>query len=423
MDSQKARAEPIDVEEEDEGEQFITEDDILEVVEDDGDHPMDEDEEGEAEDTLGDMAEGSSSHVEDISVQRFETHTASVFAVACHPTQPLAASGGEDDLGYIWDITDGEIIVKLTGHTDSVTSTAWSADGEMIATGGMDGRIRIWRRVGKENYNNWEFLTELQGPDEVMFLRWHPRGSILLAGSNDSTLWLWQLPSGNTMQVFAGHTGPINCGEFTPDGKRIITADQEGYLIFWDPRSSTPVFKLGPEDARFSLDGITSIGVNPSSTLAVVGGAGGGVRVVSLSKGEIVSTLGGHTEGESIEAITFIDLTGAGSTGPGIAVTGATDGKACIWDLSTMRLRATLQHEDAVTALLAHPAPKSYLLVSASADKTLRTWDGRNGTLLRTHTGHRAAVLGASLGLNGSVTVSAGDDGLCMVFTTEAEEE
>lgn len=26
------------------------------------------------------------------------------------------------------------------------------------------------------------------------------------------------VPSGNTMQVFAGHTGPVNCGEFTPDG-------------------------------------------------------------------------------------------------------------------------------------------------------------------------------------------------------------
>ena len=135
------------------------------------------------------------------------------------------------------------------------------------------------------------------------------------------------------------------CALIPGSGKRIITADQEGYLIFWDPRSSTPVFKLGPEDARFSLDGITSLAVNPSSTLAVVGGAGGGVRVVSLSKGEIVSTLGGHTEGESIEAIAFIDLTGAGTSGPGIAVTGATDGKACIWDLSTMRLRATLQHK------------------------------------------------------------------------------
>lgn len=147
------------------------------------------------------------------------------------------------------------------------------------------------------------------------------------------------------MQVFAGHTGPVNCGEFTPDGKRIITADQDGTLIFWDPRSSTPVFKLGADDARFNLDGITSVGVNPSSTLAVVGGAAGGVRVVSLSKGEVVSTLGGHTEGESIEAVVFVDLTGAGVSGPGVAVTGATDGKALIWDLSTMRLRATLEHE------------------------------------------------------------------------------
>lgn len=114
--------------------------------------------------------------------------------------------------------------------------------------------------------------------------------------------------------------------------------------MFWDPRSPTPIFKLSPEDARFNLDGITSLGVNPSSTLAVVGGAAGGVRVISLSKGEVVAPLGGHTEGESIEAVQFVNIAGSNS-GPGVAVTGATDGKACIWDLTTMRLRSTLQHE------------------------------------------------------------------------------
>jgi len=73
--------------------------------------------------------------------------------------------------------------------------------------------------------------------------------------------------------------------------------------------------------------------------------------------------------------------------------------------------------------LLAHPAPKGYLLVSASADKTLRTWDARTGTLLKKHMGHQGAVLGATLGLQGSVVISAGDDGACLVFTTEAADD
>ena len=131
-----------------------------------------------------------------------------------------------------------------------------------------------------------------------------------------------------------------------------MTACAGGTLIYWDPRSPTPVFKLTADDARFDLESITSVGVNPSSALAVVGGANGGVRIVSLSKGEVVGALGGHAEGESIEAVTFIDI-GGPNAGLGAAVTGGTDGKGCIWDLSTMRLRATLQHE--VRALLSKP--------------------------------------------------------------------
>ncbi len=84
----------------------------------------------------------------------------------------------------------------------------------------------------------------------------------------------------------------------------------------------------------------------------MVGGAAGGLRAINLSKGEVIGALEGHREGESVESVVFGDLVGAGASssgapggGSGVVVTGSTDGKACIWDLSTMRLRATLEHE------------------------------------------------------------------------------
>lgn len=68
--------------------------------------------------------------------------------------------------------------IQLTGHTDSVISAKFSNDGEMAATGGMDGKVRVWRRVkGKSastteegdwsEWQNWEFLTSLDTSDEV----------------------------------------------------------------------------------------------------------------------------------------------------------------------------------------------------------------------------------------------------------------
>jgi ribosome assembly protein SQT1 len=149
-------------EEEVEAEEYIQQDDVYAEV-DLGDEPMDED------DDDGDIGGPEGEVVwEDNSIQQFSAHEGPVYAVAVHPTVPLAVSGGGDDTGYIWDVTDGEVVVKLTGHTDSVSAVGFSYDGEMVSTGGMDGRVRVWRRIGKEDYKTWEFLTELQGPDEVM---------------------------------------------------------------------------------------------------------------------------------------------------------------------------------------------------------------------------------------------------------------
>lgn len=42
---------------------------------------------------------------------------------------------------------------------------------------------------------------------------------MILAGSEDSTAWMWNADKGVYLNMFAGHGGSVTCGDFTPDGK------------------------------------------------------------------------------------------------------------------------------------------------------------------------------------------------------------
>lgn len=168
--------------------------DVMEVFEDD-DQDQDEMEVDESDSEDDQIDEEPSA---DDSTVHFEAHAAPIFCIATHPIDPtLVVSGGEDDTAYLWRADDGQLIAKLSGHEDSVTAVGFSFDGELVATGGMDGRVRLWRRVkgraGGPNaeYATWEFLTNLDGPDEVTWLSWHPKGLVLAAGSNSGAVWLW----------------------------------------------------------------------------------------------------------------------------------------------------------------------------------------------------------------------------------------
>ena len=68
-----------------------------------------------------------------------------------------------------------------------------------------------------------------------------------------------------------------------------------------------------------------------------------------------------------------------------------------------------------MTSLHVHPS-RPHLVVSASADGTLRTWDARTGALVKEHTGHTGPINQAALALGGAKVLTAGDDGACLVF-------
>ncbi len=63
------------------------------------------------------------------------------------------------------------------------------------------GRVFVWDAASAEQRQG------LEGPGEaVNWLQWHPRGNVLLAGSEDFTAWLWNAQTGACMHVRCFHT-------------------------------------------------------------------------------------------------------------------------------------------------------------------------------------------------------------------------
>ncbi|KAG2219391.1 hypothetical protein INT45_010967 [Circinella minor] len=336
----------------------------------------------------------------DDSVQGFFDHHEPVYGVALHPKDStIVISGGGDDKSYLWRNDTGEKIFQLDGHTDSVTAVAFSVDGDYVASAGMDGKVRVWKA------HTGEFCTAVEGPDEIVWIDWHPKGNIVLAGASDSTIWMWAMPSGKFMNIFNGHIGPVTAGHFTTDGKKIVSVAEDTSLIIWDPKSAAALHRLSGEDARFHTEPITSIATNKESTLAITGCMDGKARLINITNGQIVASLENHTG--SIETADFCDILS-------LAATGSTDGNISIWDVQTQRLRSTLSHEDAVVKVKF--VKNSPLLVSCSADKSIKMWDVRTGQLIKSWIGHSDTVLDFAVSDDGKTIVSGSDDGTCLVF-------
>ncbi|KAJ3351339.1 hypothetical protein HDU83_008962 [Entophlyctis luteolus] len=324
-----------------------------------------------------------------------------LYTVSVHPTlSDVAVSGGGDDAAFVWSTDTGEILKELQSHTDSVVASGFSHDGQYLATGGMDGRVFVYLT------STGERILELEGPAEVTWLNWHPRGNALLCGSSDATLWMWSIPSGQCMNVFTGHSASITCGQFSPDGKSVLSGAEDGNLYQWDPRTATPKQIFRSDDARFlSGASVTSLSVHSDSAVALAGGADGSSCLVALQSGKVLGSVSKCED--SVESVGF-------SSHLPVAGVSSIDGSIALWDIQLMRLRQTLRHPKGVTKIMF--MKQSPLLLSCSLDKTVRLWDLRTGNYERSFYGHTGPILDMAISGSADRIVTCGEDGSAQVF-------
>jgi sugar lactone lactonase YvrE len=115
---------------------------------------------------------------------------------AFSPDGQFLATGGLDKTVKLWNLATGQELRIFSGHASAVESVAFSPDGQLLATGGLDKTVKLWDVVSGREVRTLSGHSEYVG--RVIF---SPDGKALASSSGDSETKLWDVPSGRELRT------------------------------------------------------------------------------------------------------------------------------------------------------------------------------------------------------------------------------
>ncbi len=179
-------------------------------------------------------------------VRRFEGHTGAVLGAVFSPDGSRALSGSTDGTARLWDVETGKP-VRSFRMGETLYGVAFSPDGRFVFAGGgdtWDGTS--WHRGKDYDVRQWD----AQSGKELGRFRGHraqvtsvavsPDGRRLVSAGEDGTAVLWDVASGSRLWVWAGHRSGIVTAAFLPGGDGVLTGGRDGTLRLWKVPGAAP---------------------------------------------------------------------------------------------------------------------------------------------------------------------------------------
>merc|ERR1712137_180422 len=153
---------------------------------------------------------------------------------ACYsPNGQLVATGGDDGKVKVWNSKTGFCFVTFVDHQGPITGVTFSSKGtgHAVFSASMDGSIRAFDLIRYRNFRTFV------APQNTQFscLALDPSGDILVAGSLDGfEIYVWAVQTAQLLDVLHGHEGPISAISFHPQKPIIASASWDSTVRIWD---------------------------------------------------------------------------------------------------------------------------------------------------------------------------------------------
>lgn len=294
-------------------------------------------------------------------------HSGSVLTVAWDADGTRIASGVSDGTVFIWPVASALPLTKLSSfrlRVDPVHSVAWSPDGTHLAISGKFD-VRIWAVVPGKQLK----VLSLPGFETgVKGVAWSPDGTRLAVGSHNA--YVWDISSGKRLLTVTGPKNGVLGVAWSPDGSRIAfgTGTYQPSLLFGSTDTSAYIWDVARGEQLVELAGhssaVYSVSWSPDGSRIATVSADKTARTWEASSGKLLMNLVGHTG--------WVKGVSWSPDGTRIATAGSDDNTVRIWDAATGKQIATLFHQISVDAVAW--SPNSSQLATAGGEGIVRVW-------------------------------------------------
>lgn len=198
-------------------------------------------------------------------------HAGRVYSAEFNADGRLLVTASADGTAQIWDVATGKPTGPPLKHDSDVHWAEFDRAAQRVATASKDKTVRLWSvQTGQPVTPSLVHADALNRKRAVAFSLDGSR----LATMAGNSVQVWNPATGHAVTTPLRHGGLVRAVLFSPDGRKLLTASEDGTARFWDPETGHPVSEPMRHGAR-----VTSAEFSPDGTRVVTTSADMAVRV------------------------------------------------------------------------------------------------------------------------------------------------
>ena len=235
-------------------------------------------------------------------IYKQQGHMNDINLIAFSPEGGQLASGADDGRIKVFDISSSNCLITFTDHTAKITGLQYALNkSNLLISSSLDGTIRAYDLI---KYKNFRIMTTPK-QTQLICCSVDYSGEIVAAGSLDTyNIFVWSIKTGDLIDVLNGHTGPVSCLAFSHINDILISGSWDNTVKMWELYTKKGISETYEHNSK-----ITAIALSPNDKEVAVSTLNGELYTWDIDTGSIKNILdvskdiwGGRLNEEKIAA-------------------------------------------------------------------------------------------------------------------------